>query len=328
VVRYKKTLYFLFRLCIGVGLVFFLFWRVGVIEVLSKLKQIEPFYIILSIFLFFSAVLIISLRWKVLLDAHAIHVPFNKTVAFYLVGFFFNNFLPTVIGLDIIRAVYVSNTYGKRTECFASVISEKVIGILGILLLGIFFLPLFIVKDRFIIYIFSGLLLLAILFLAGIFFFPKRGRLRGISWLFKPRILKSLKERLSRLYDALYYYKDRRFILFQTLVLSVVYQIILISIFFFIGRSLSVTIPYYYYLAFIPVINIGSMIPLTPNGIGIRESLCVYLFGLAGVDSSNSILLSILFFGIALLVSLAGAGIFIFGIRREKTSSPKNGERI
>lgn len=312
-VRFRKAIFFILRLLIGLGLLVFLFWKVGIVEILAQLKQIDTLYIVLSIVLFLSAVLIISLRWKILLDAHTIHIPYLKTFAFYLIGFFFNNFLPTIIGLDLIRAVYVSNAYGKRAECFASVISEKAIGILGILVLGVFFLPLFLLKDRFIAFIFAGFLALTVLFTAGIFFFPKRRRLRGLAWAFKLRILSSIKESLARFYDALYYYKDRKSSLFLTLLLSVAYQIILVSIFFFIGRALSLSIPYYYFLAFVPVINIGSMIPITPNGIGIRETLCMYLFGLAGVESSLSILISIIFFAVALLISLSGAVIFMVG---------------
>ncbi|MCK4233986.1 flippase-like domain-containing protein [candidate division WOR-3 bacterium] len=316
--KYKQSLLFVLRFVIGFGLLIILFWKVGAIEILGKLRQIEPLFIFLSILLFLSAVAVISLRWRILLSAHSISIPFHKTVSYYLVGFFFNNFLPTIVGLDLIRAVYVSNIYGRKAECFASVISEKVIGLLAILLLGVFFLPIFILRDRFILFIFFGLFILLILFIAGIFFFPKRKKLKGFTWLFRMRILLKLREKIKSLYDALYYYKDKKAALIQTLLLSLLYQVILVTIFFFIGRALLVTIPYYYFLAFIPVINIGSMIPLTPNGIGIRESLCVYLFSLAGVGSSQSILISMIYFGIALFVSLLGAVIFIFGIRKER----------
>ncbi len=317
--KYKQGFLTLLRFIVGIGLVFFLFWKIGAIEILAELKNVEPIYISFAIALFPIAVIIISIRWRLLLSAHSIDIPFRKIVAYYLVGFFFNNFLPTVVGLDIIRAVYASGTYGKKAECFASVVSEKVIGLFAILLLGIFFLPIFILRDRFILFIFLGLFALTIFFIIGIFFFPTKERLKKLSWLFRIRFLSKLKDKIKRFYDALYYYKDKRVVLLQTLFLSFLYQVILITVFYSIGRALAVTIPYYYYLAFIPVINIGSMIPLTPNGIGIRESLCVYLFGLAGVESSQSMLISMIFFGVALLISLFGAVIYIVGIRRKKT---------
>jgi uncharacterized membrane protein YbhN (UPF0104 family) len=110
-------------------------------------------------------------------------------------------------------------------------------------------------------------------------------------------------------------------VVIETLLISFVYQIILITIFYLIGRALGVSIPFYYFLAFVPVINIGSMIPITPNGIGIRESLCIYLFGLAHVESSLSILISMVYFGIALLVSVAGGVLFMIGFKRPPKGS-------
>jgi uncharacterized protein (TIRG00374 family) len=315
-VKIKQIIYTILRFIIGGGLLVLLLWKAGTGETLANLRAIELHYILLAIALFFCAVATIAWRWKLLLGAHGIELPFFKAIAYYLVGFFFNNFLPTVIGLDIIRALYVSHAYGRRAECFASVISEKAIGLLAILLLGVVFLPPFIARDRFTLYIFLGLLALMVLFIAGIFFFPRRKRLKPIRWLFRFRFLAPVKERAKRLYDAIYYYRNKQGVVVKTLIISIIYQVILITIFFLIGKALLVSIPYHYFLAFIPVVNIGSMIPVTPNGIGIRESLCMYLFGLAGVDPSLSILISIVYFAVALLISLAGAVLFMIGFKK------------
>ena len=314
--KYKKWISTLLRIIVGLGLLVFLFWKTDVHKILTILIGTEPHFIIFSILLFSIAVFVISYRWKILLATHSVSIPFSKTTAFYLIGFFFNNFLPTLIGLDMIRAVYASNSYGKKAECFASVISEKVIGLLAILLLGVFFLPPFLKKNRFIIFIFLGFVIFTILFILGILFFPKRKSFRIFNWFFKIRFILQLKDKVRRLYDALYYYKNKKIVVVKTLLLSFCYQLILITMVFFIGRALSCRIPFYYYLAFIPVINIGSMIPITPNGIGIREFLYVYLFKLAGVESSMAILISLLYFIITMLVSLSGAIIFIFGTRK------------
>jgi uncharacterized protein (TIRG00374 family) len=324
--RAKQIIYTVVRFVIGGGLLVVLFWKAGATETFANLRHLELPYLLLAIVLFLGAVATIAWRWKLLLAAHSIRIPFAKAIAYYLVGFFFNNFLPTVIGLDIIRAVYVSAAYGRRAECFASVISEKAIGLLAVLLLGVCFLPPFITRDRFTVYIFLGLLALTIIFIAGIFFFPRRNKLKPLAWIFNLRVLSGLKVRAKRLYDALYYYRDRKAVVVKTLFISFLYQIILITIFFLIGKALLVSIPYHYYLAFIPVINIGSMIPITPNGIGIRESLCMYLFGLAGVDSSISILISIVYFGVALLISLSGAVLFMVGFRQLPRDEEKKGE--
>lgn len=314
--KHRQIIYTVARFIIGGGLIVLLFWKAGTAEMFSNLKTVEPCYLLLAVVLFQSAVVTIAWRWKLLLAAHGIVVPLRKTIAYYLIGFFFNNFLPTVIGLDVVRAVYVSHSYGRRAECFASVISEKAIGLLAILFLGVFFLPPFITRDRFIAYIFLGLLALTALFVVAIFFFPKRKSLSPLARLFRFRLFASIRERAKRLYAALYYYRDRKAVVVKTLLISLLYQFILVTIFFLIGRALLVSIPYHYYLAFIPVINIGSMIPLTPNGIGIRESLCMYLFGLAGVASSISILISIIYFAVALVISLSGAVLFMVGFKK------------
>ncbi len=314
--KFKQVLLIIVRITLGVGLLLFLFWKADVQKIMSVVKQVKFLSIFISVALFLFAVSIISLRWKILLKAHSINVAFHKVVSYYLVGFFFNNFLPTIIGLDIIRAMYVSNSYGKKAECFASVISEKMIGSLAILLLGVFFLPPFVAKDLHILYIFIGFLLLTVVFIAGVFFFPHRKKLKKFTWI--SRLSRNFKGKIVGLYDALYYYRDKKGIVFQTLLLSLVYQLALITMVYSIARGISVTIPFYYYLSFLPVIHIASMIPITPNGIGIREGLYIYLFAFAGVNSSQSILISIIFAVIILIISISGGIIFIFGVKKRR----------
>jgi len=316
--KFKQVFFIVIRITLGIALLFFLLWKADVQKITDIVKQVNIFSILVSIVLFLFALVVISVRWRILLKAHSVNIPFGKSLSYYLVGFFFNNFLPTILGLDMVRAIYVSNNYGKKAECFASVISEKMIGSLAILLLGVFFLPPFITKDINILYIFIGFLVLAIVFMTGVFFFPHRKRLKKFLWITKPRILRTFKNKVAGLYDAMYYYRNRKGIVFQTLLLSSVYQLILFTMVFFIARAISVSIPFYYYLAFLPVIHIGSMIPITPNGMGIREGLYVYLFRLAGVSPSESILISIIFAVIILIISISGGIIFIFGVKKSR----------
>ena len=323
-VKYKKSLILFIRIVIGAGLLIFLFWKTDIEKLTSVVKQASPFYLILSGILFLVAVIVISFRWKILLDAHSINIPFRLTISYYLVGFFFNNFLPTGVGLDIVRAVYASNNYGKKAECFASVISERLIGFFALLLIGVVFLPMFVSKSHFLLLVFLGIIFLIVLFVLGIILFTKKRMLRKFSFLLRFKIFIKLRESLKRLYEALYYYKGKKSVVLYTLLLSFLFQILLITMAFCIGQAFSIKIPYHYFLSFIPAINIASMVPITINGIGIREGLYVYLFKFAGIDSSRSLLLSISYLVITMAVSLIGAVIFIFGMHIGK----KGGQKI
>lgn len=78
-------------------------------------------------------------RWRILLAAYgAPRLPsFPRLFRVYLVGFFYNNYLPGGLGGDVVRGVVTRASFGARgtTASMTVVLVERVLGLSGLLLI-------------------------------------------------------------------------------------------------------------------------------------------------------------------------------------------------
>ena len=146
--RYVKNIA---KAAISISLLLYLIIKADpqkVIDVLLGINSLAGFsYLGLGLLFTVLAVGLMSLRWQVLLKFYGSQIEFNRLMGFYLIGMFFNNFLPTSIGGDVMRIYKVNQDTNDRTVSFASVIIERMLGIAATLLLAI--VALFLLSQRF-----------------------------------------------------------------------------------------------------------------------------------------------------------------------------------
>jgi hypothetical protein len=104
-------------------------------ELLAIFSRIDWFYFTLS-FLMVPVMLVTScLKWKVLLDAGGHKVSFFRLIAFYLVGYFFSNLLPSTVGGDVVRSFYAGKEINNQSYSAVTVFIERFSGIVFLLIL-------------------------------------------------------------------------------------------------------------------------------------------------------------------------------------------------
>ena len=86
---------------------------------------------------------IVALRWWLLLRSQAIFIKFSAAVRLHFLGLFYNNFLPSSVGGDLVRAWYVTHHTDKGFEAALSVFVDRVIGLVSTLIIAAFFYTLF-----------------------------------------------------------------------------------------------------------------------------------------------------------------------------------------
>ena len=75
-------------------------------------------------------------RWGVLLDAQGLHFPLRRLTSSFFVATFFNNFLPSNIGGDVIRIADTAPAAGSRTRAATVVLIDRGMGLLGLVLIA------------------------------------------------------------------------------------------------------------------------------------------------------------------------------------------------
>ena len=117
--------------------------------------------------------------------------------------------------------------------------------------------------------------------------------------------------RFSRLVAPLIPYLRRPISLAPAIVLSAFLQFSLAVCQYLLGLGLRLEIPLTTFLLIVPITNVIASLPITINGLGLREATYLVLLGMAGVSKDQAVALSILFFAATLAGGLTGMVPFI-----------------
>jgi hypothetical protein len=94
---------------------------------------------------------------------------------------------------------------------------------------------------------------------------------------------------------------------------SIAVQILRIIQAYFLGLGLAIALPLPTYFAFIPLILLVMLLPVTFNGIGTSQYAFFWFFGRAGVPSASAFTLSVLFVALGVVGNLPGGLLYAFG---------------
>ena len=305
----KKFLWLFFRVVVSGILITYLLYKVDIKSIFSSLNSVNLFWLALAFSLIFLGNLISGYRWQLLLTTQDIHIPLKTLISSLLVGRFFNNFLPSTIGGDIVR-VYDTSKYSKNTAVsMTAILIERLTGFLALLLIAAFALVFgfHTIGDTFLLWVLIGFFSLILLLFLGLFNATLSRQIRRI---FDFRGLSRIKGKIDKVYQALNLYKSKRKDLLVTFLLGLALQVAAVAHYYLIGLALGLNVSMLYFFIIIPLILLILLLPVSINGIGVRENAYVLFFGKIGVEGSISIALSWLAFGMILIIGIIGGVIY------------------
>jgi uncharacterized protein (TIRG00374 family) len=305
-----KSLFTALKIIISIGLLVFLIYRAGLAEISLVARSADMAILLLALMVYTGTIFLISWRWRLLLTSQGAEIPFGQAVSLYFIGFFFNNFLPTSIGGDIYRALGAGQESQKRAIAAASVLVERLLGMLAVSTLAILAVTVVVrqVVDGSIRALALGFAAIMVILLA--LFFHQR-TLRLLESLAHRITRWGLGQRLLRFYKALTLYRTQKRILVLVFFISLSYQLMIVLFSYLVGLALSLGIPFFYFVLCVPVTVIISLVPVSINGVGVRETGYVFLLSKIGHSSSEAITLSLLIYGLSVVASLMGGILYL-----------------
>lgn len=278
---------------------------------------------------------IVGSRWWLLLGTQSIHIGFWAAIRLYFLGWFYNNFMPSSVGGDLIRAWYVTKHTEKRLEAALSVFVDRVIGLFSTLTIAIFFYLLFMhgqgremsfskpsgflkLISEYRCYIYGGVT--GVLSVFVVLLINSRGRavlIKAWSYIYARgrRVVVKLK-------DAVVIYCKSPVILLVAYGLTVCMQIMVITGFWFLGRSMGIETSIKYYYVFFTLTWVLGAIPVSIGGAVVVEGSLVVLFTqFAGIDEPAALAIALCQRIIWMLTSLPGAVIHLIGAHLPKDFS-------
>src|SRR6476659_9707753 len=124
------------KAAVSVALLWVLFSRVDVARLWSVARHASAPWLAAALLLYLAMVLTSTWRWALLLKAQGLDLGFGRLISSYLVATFFNNFLPSNIGGDVIRIADTAPAAGSKTLATTVVLIDRGIGLLGLALMA------------------------------------------------------------------------------------------------------------------------------------------------------------------------------------------------
>jgi glycosyltransferase 2 family protein len=296
-------------------------WTQGPKILWHTLRQVRLDALLLSVLLFGLALWLGVVRWRLVLAAQGLDLSLARAIRISLVAQFFNSFLLGSTGGDLIKAYYAAReTHHKKTEAVTTVFLDRLVGLWAMLLFaGVMMLPNWQMLKRHGELAAPALVILAMLGVLSVVL--SVAFWGGVSKRF-PRarhyLLQLPKgELLERSLDSCRQFGKEKTFLAKAVALSLISNIVLVLQISVLGGGLDLGIPFTALLMIVPIISCISALPITPNGLGVREGLFVVMLGVILVPKPAALSVSLLASAEGLFWSLVG-GIVYMGLREKE----------
>ena len=316
----KKHLSTLLKIGITLVGLYFAFRQVQFRDLLNQWQDVQWGWMLFSFVLINAGLAIRAYRWLLLLRGLGATVSLKRLVELYFVGNFFNTFLPSGFGGDVIRVSEVAQDVPNNIAA-GTVIVDRLTGLLMLFVMTLVALPFR--PDNFPTELVWPITAVALVGLLGGFVLLEGSLIRRFGgWLPGKLSVTNPDMPLARLLQAVQ--GSGRRAVFGALAVSTVFNLMLTGWWYTIGLSLGyTTVSYTYYLLVIPILSVATLVP-SIGGLGVRESLAPVLFAGAGLLHSEAIGLSLTVFILLRLAGLVGAPIYIMTTIRNGRRQPTN----
>ncbi|MFO7792331.1 MAG: lysylphosphatidylglycerol synthase transmembrane domain-containing protein [Candidatus Saliniplasma sp.] len=310
----KDKIKTIIKIIVSISLISYVIYSAGPYKIWNEIKGINLLYFIIVIIITIVKVGVSAKKWQILLKAKGEIKEFLHVWKIYYIGTFFNLFLPTNVGGDIVKAHKMSKVSNRSIEAYSSVFMERFLGVIAIFGLAIVASTLYFSELPtdiiLIIYVvFLPLVILSFIMIWKESVVNKFKRL--INRLFKNFNPFSIREKLIKLYSSINLYTKKKRSLGYALLISFVFHTMLILTNYILALSIGIDVSIHYFFIFIPITAILLFLPISIKGFGVREVLYAYFFTQVGVTTAQAVSLSFLVQLLGIISSLIGGFVYL-----------------
>ncbi len=306
----KKASQFLLKGVISVGLISaLLIWKVDGSELRQTFQSVDVPLFTLATLLFFFQNVIIAYCWQIVLVAQRNNVPFLRVLQVHFIGSFFGTFMPTSIGMDIVRAFSLSRYMRQGVDAMSSMFVTRVVGFLtnfAIALIVAF--PVAEATGN--LRILQVVAVMTVLFILAVWVLLHPQFLNGLGFILNRVGLQKIIAKIELFQNSSRALRHEKTSMYKLVSMSLGFQLLGSYIIYLVGLSLGITVAWYHYFIMVPLITAVTVLPLSIAGIGLRESAFVFFFVPLGATEAQAFSLSLLVFAQWITAALAGGVVY------------------
>lgn len=256
---------------------------------------------------------VMILRWILLLRARQIPIATGEATRLFLVSSFVGSFLPAGIGGDAARAFGLSRDAATGSDAVASVAVDRLLGIISLVVMAMVGVLAWSPGEGSTARILAAIVVVAAA--CGAAFWANE-LLRVV--IPAHRHGGFVTRRLLKLADAVGRYRSHRGVLLHVMAWSIAVQVLRITQAYLLGAGIGLTVPFAYYLLFMPLGLLVLLLPVSISGFGVPQGVIVWLLQPMGVPEAQSFALSTLIVLTGLAGNLPGLALWL----RQRPGNP------
>lgn len=303
-----KNLFFLIlKVSVSFGLIIYLLSRLDLVNFVDRVETANLAIIILAGLLFYVGIYISALRWGLFLRFYNIKIRVSELCRIYLVGAFLNNFLPSSIGGDGYKFIFLSKKYlGKKKEVASSIIYDRGSGLITLVLANIILFFIFysvLIKTELLAFLFEIFLIISII----IFIIFRKNIIYFLEKLsFKMQFINKIVSFLKVVFS----FNDTK-VIAKTIITSVLFLFNAAVGGWLLFLAFGIKINFLYIIFVSSFSQIVSILPISINALGVLEGVSVYLYSLIGIPIEISTAVALVI-RVSMMVTSSVGGLFLF----------------
>lgn len=307
------------QVVIGIVAIGLLLMRSDPHALLEALKNTRITYLPLAIAASFIVTWLMAYRWRAILAAKNVQVKTRRLFVYYLIGIFFTSFVPGGgISGDVARLIYLDREVRDKALVLSTLVYERLIGVFTLLLIGLGATLLTRSTRQTDPIIYSSEAVLALAFIAIATSMSKyiSSRLARLIRRIGRRLnVVRLAEAAARTLESISELRRDLRLLIRTLLISVLIRIVWSLGCYVVAWAMALPIGLLTLFAFISLVDLVRLMPISVGGLGVREWAVIALFATLGITREQALTFSILAFAPVYLNAIAGGISYILQAR-------------
>ncbi len=302
------------KIVVSLLLLAFLFSRIDASRLWASARHASLPWLAAALVIWTLNIAASTWRWHLLLDAQDVKMPRRKLFGSFLVANFFNNFLPSNIGGDVIRIRDTASAAQSTRLAATVVLVDRGLGLMGLVLIAAMGASLAVgLHGQGVLPIWPSWLWLGF-FASAAVAVPAMYSPAGLGKVLKPLTFlhpEWVEKQIHHLTETLSRFRQKPSSLIGCFGGAVVVQALVVAFYLAVVHALNIPVTASDLAVIVPLSIVVQMLPVSLNGFGVREATFSFYFTRVGLPIESAILLSLVAAGITMLHSLSGAAVYI-----------------
>jgi uncharacterized membrane protein YbhN (UPF0104 family) len=313
----RRYLMLAVKFSVSIILLVVLFTRIDVAELWRTARLASVPWLLVAILVYAVSTAGAVWRWHLLLKAQRIAVTFRSALGTFLVATYFNNFLPSNIGGDVIRIGDMARFANSKTLSTTVVLMDRILGLMALVLVAALGATAIgrlhhVAAPIWPVWLWAGFLAGAAATTPAVFAPAGFGRLLRPLTIFHPEWVGG---RITTLTGALARFGEEPKALVMAFGGAVFVQLALVLYYFAVAYALHLDITLWDLAVVVPMSFVVQLLPVSVGGFGVREAFFSYYFHRIGQPIEDAVLLSLVAQAMLMLFSLSGLATYLWRSR-------------